>query len=124
MEICIDFQKVFDTVDHNIIIQKLNYYGLRVTTNTSLSSHLEDRTQFVNINGYPSDLHFIGCGKSQGSILGPFLFVIYIKDQHHTIKKVIQEVHYFADKTNIPNFSNSMKKMNKKINYNLNILNN
>ena len=64
MEICIDFQKVFDTVDHNIIIQKLNYYGLRVTTKTSLPSHLEYRTQFASINGYPSDLHFICCDKT------------------------------------------------------------
>ena len=64
-----DFQKAFDTVDPN-------YYGVKNTANNWFSSYLENRTQFVTINGYSSDLHFIHCGVPKGSILGPLLFII------------------------------------------------
>ena len=52
----VDFQKVSDTIDYNILIQKLNYYGVRGTANNWFSSYFENRTQFVSINGYSSDL--------------------------------------------------------------------
>ena len=57
--ICVDFQKVFDTVHYDILIRKLNYYGVRGIANQSFSSHLGNRNQFVSINGHSSDLHFI-----------------------------------------------------------------
>ena len=50
--IFVDFQKAFDTVDHNILIQKLNYYVVRGKANNWFSSYLENRTQFVSINGW------------------------------------------------------------------------
>ena len=62
----VDFQKTFGTVDHNIIIQKLDYYGVTGTTNNWFSSYLENRIQFVSINDYSSDLLFICCGVPQG----------------------------------------------------------
>ena len=65
----VDFQKAFDTADHNILIQKLNYLGVRGTANNWFSSYLENRTQFVSNNVYSSDLHFIRCGEPQGSFL-------------------------------------------------------
>ena len=71
MEYLLTFKKTFDTVDHNILIQKLNYYGVRDTTNYWLSSYLENRNQFVIINGYSSEVHFTRCGVPQVSILGP-----------------------------------------------------
>ena len=66
----------FNTVDDNIVFQKLNYYGVRGTANNWFSSNLENRTQFLSINGYSSDLRFICCGVSQGSILIPLLFLV------------------------------------------------
>ena len=69
--IFVDFQKAFDTVDHNILIQKLNYYGVRGTANNWFSSYFENGTHFVSNK---SDLHFILCGVPQGSILGSLLF--------------------------------------------------
>ena len=57
--ICVDFQKVFDTVHHDILIRKLNYYSVRGIANQSFSSYLGNRNQFVSINGHSSDLHFI-----------------------------------------------------------------
>ena len=75
--IFVDFQKVFDTVNHNILIQTLNYCCARGTSNNWFSWYLENRTQFLSINGYSSDCHFIRCSAvPQGSILGPLIFLI------------------------------------------------
>ena len=52
----IDLQKAFDTVDHNILLDKLNYYGARGTTNSWFRSYLCNRKQFVSINGFKSKL--------------------------------------------------------------------
>ena len=81
--IFIDFQKAFDTaVNHQIPIQKLNYYGIRGIANNWFSSYLQNRTQFVSINGFESNVNAICCGVPQGSILGPLLFLIYVNDLH------------------------------------------
>ena len=109
--IFLDFQKAFDTVDHQTLIQKLNYYGIRGIANNWLSSYLQNRTQFVSINGFDSNVNAICCGVPQGSILGPLLFLIYINDLHFAIKYC--KVHHFADDTNLLNFDNSIKKINK-----------
>ena len=53
--IFVDFQKTFDTADHKILLQKLEYYGIRGIFNGWLQSYLSDRKQFVSINGYNSD---------------------------------------------------------------------
>ena len=60
--IFVDFQKAFDTVDHTILTQKLNYYGVRGNTNYWFSSYLKNRTQFVTVNGFNSELKEINCG--------------------------------------------------------------
>ena len=117
-----DFQNSFGTVDHNVLILKLNYYGVRGTANNWFSSYLENRTEFVSINSYPSDFHFIRCGVPQCSFLGPLLFPVYINDLLYAIKHC--KVHNFADDTNLINFSHSIKKMNKQVNYDLKKLNN
>ena len=84
--IFVDFQKAFGTVDHQILIPKLNYYGIRGIANDWFSSYLQNRTQFVSINGFDSNDKAICCGVPQGSILGPILFLIYINDLHFAIK--------------------------------------
>ena len=115
--IFVDFQKAFDTVDHQILIQKLNYYGIRGIANNWFSSYLQNRTQFVSINGSDSNVNAICCGVPQGSILGSLLFLIYINDLHFAIKYC--KVHLFANNTNLLNFNNSIKKINKQVGHDL-----
>ena len=115
--IFIDFQKAFDTVDHNILLSKLCHYGIRGKANDWFKSYLSDRKQFVSINGFNSDLKNITCGVPQGSVLGPLLFLIYINDLYSSIK--FCKVHHFADDTNLLHFTDSIKNLNKTINYDL-----
>ena len=115
--IFVDFQKAFDTVDHHILLKKLEYYGVRGILNKWFASYLSNRKQFVSINGYKSNLADVKCGVPQASILGPPLFLIYINDLHAAIK--YSEVHHFADDTNLLNFNSCVKSINKQVNYDL-----
>ena len=74
--IIVDFQKAFDTVDHDILLKKLEYYGVRGISNKWFASYLSNRKQFFSINGYKSNLADFKCGVPQGTILGPLLFLI------------------------------------------------
>ena len=74
--IFVDLQKAFDTVDHKILLHKLEYYGICGICNDWLKSYLSDRKQFVSINGCNSDLMPVNFGIPQGSVPGPLLFLI------------------------------------------------
>ena len=97
--IFIDLEKAFDTVNHGILCDKLNYYGLRGNVNNLIKSYLTNRKQFVSINGQDSEISDITCGVPQGSSLGPLLFLIYINDFRFCLSQT--ETGHFADDTYI-----------------------
>ena len=78
--IFIDLKKAFDTIDHDILANKLYLFGVRGITHKWLLSYLEDRKQFVHFNKYNTDTLNVSCRVPQGSILGPKLFIMYIND--------------------------------------------
>ena len=78
--ILIDLKKAFDTVDHKILLRKLNAYGIRGNMLKWFKSYLSNRTQYVVFDGEKSDTNNIKCGVPQGSILGPLLFVLSVND--------------------------------------------
>ena len=104
-----------------MLLSKLEHYGIRGVSNDWFKSHLSNCNQYVSINGYEFGLTALTCGVPQGSVLGPLLFLLYINDLNQAIK--FCKVHHFADDTNpLCLSSNSIKKLNKLVNAELNHL--
>ena len=80
MNIYIDLSKAFDTRVHEILISKLEHYVVKREAINLIRSYLYQKQQLVEFNGCLSDMRYIETGVPQGSVLGPFLFSIYIND--------------------------------------------
>ena len=120
--IFVDLEKAFDTVNHKILIDKLNVFGFRDQTNMLLKSYLYNRKQFVSINGFDSNINTIKCGVPRGSCLGPLLFLIYINDFRFCLNKT--NTGHFADDTYIMFSSKKIKTIETVINHELKMVSN
>ena len=110
----IDLEKAFDTVNHQILISKLNHYGIRGVVNKWFSSYLSNRYQMVSLNDVSSPRLPNTCGVLQGSILGPLLFLLYINDMHLAVEH--STIYHFADDTNLLYSCKLLKTLRKAIN--------
>ena len=71
----LDIRKAFDTVNYKILLDKLNYYGVKDEELSFFSSYLHRRTQFCSVNEHQSTFNEITCGVPRGSILRQLLFI-------------------------------------------------
>ena len=118
----LDFQKVHDTVNHEILLAKLQRYSIRRDPLNLFKSYLEDCTQFTEVNSKFSQILPIENGVPQGSVLGSLLFLIYINDLYNLVQ--YSDLHHLPDDTNLLYSSKSLKDINEKVNFELkNIVN-
>ena len=101
MGIFINFSKAFDTIQHNILLDKLYHYGVRGIAHKLISSYLSNRKQFVFYdNECYSAVEDINVGVPQGSVLGPLFFILYVNDIISCAEASVKFI-LFADDTNI-----------------------
>ena len=109
----VNLQKTFDTIDHEILLLKLNHCGVPYVSNDWFRSYLSNRQYCGSMNVYDSSLTKINCGVRQVFVL-KLLFLIHI----NYLKKFCK-VHHFAKDTNLLYLGKSVKKLNKLLNINL-----
>ena len=95
----LDFSKAFDTVNHKILLEKLEFYGTRGVALMWLADNLSDRKQFVEYYSCASSYKDITCGVPRGSILGPLLLLIYINDLANVSEKMFSL--FYADDSSL-----------------------
>ena len=117
-----DLKKAFDTINHELLLKKLECYGIRGIAFSWLKNYIEKRKQFVSLNNVDSSLLDITCGVPQGSVLGPLLFILYINDLCNVsefLRFVLfaDDTNLFASGDNIDTLCNNMNKELHKINF-------
>ena len=99
-------KKAFDSVDHEILLSKLNLYGINGIAHHWFQSYLGNRTQMCSINGLLSGSCYLSCGVPRGTILGPLLFLLFINDLPNCLSNC--EPRGYADDTHLTYASNNI----------------
>ena len=117
----LDLKKAFDTIDHEILIKKLQMYGVEQRSIKLLKSYLSNRSQTCFINGSFSKCKSVRCGIPQGSILGPLFFLVYINDLPNCLSYCTPRM--FADDTTLTVCGKSSQDLSLAMNHDLNKVN-
>jgi retron-type reverse transcriptase len=116
--IFLDLSKVFDTINHRILIKKLEHYGIRGVAKKWFENYLCNIKQIVKYNDVQSEVMTIRSGVPQGSVLGPLLFLLYINDIQFCSELI--SIVLFADDTNILFSHTCLKQLNEVIQIEMN----
>ena len=118
LAVYLDLSKAFDTLNHKILLTKLEFYGIRGLPLDWFNSYLSQRKQYVECIKFRSETRQVECGVPQGSVLGPLLFILYINDLPDAIENARSII--FADDTTIyisgRNIESIYRTMNRELN--------
>ena len=115
--IFLDLSKAFDTVDHQILLHKLEAYGIRGIVNDWFKSYWHNKRQFTTIGSMRSEEKFIKYGVREGSVLGPLLFLLYINDFKNSSD--LFDFHLFSDDSNLFFAHENLKHLEELVNVHL-----